>query len=243
MSTLSKITDGDVNRTGMKTSDLADAMRQVPEMTRPATPEGGLEKIRTAYLKETSGLGTVPHPASAKGTLKTAMEAIKGNKALILIDKTAERLAFERTGVRLYEALLGKLDALGGFDGGPSREEMQTIRDEELSHARMLATTLEELGGDPTALTPSADLVAVEGEGLGKAVSDPRTTLGQGLHALLIAELADGAGWTELRGLAQGMGHSELAERFAGAEKEEERHLEWVHGWVEAYTKGQAELF
>ena len=36
------------------------------------------------------------------------------------MDKIGERLAFERTGTRLYEALVSKHEAFGSFPGGPS---------------------------------------------------------------------------------------------------------------------------
>jgi hypothetical protein len=48
----------------------------------------------------------VPPPTSMKGMAKSALQALKGEKATVLIDKLAERLAFERTGTRLYETLI-----------------------------------------------------------------------------------------------------------------------------------------
>ena len=101
-----------------------------------------------------------------------------------------------------YEALIAKHDAYRDYDGGPQRRELVKIRDEEHAHARMLDGLIAELGGDPTALTPSADLVAVESLGIQKAIADVRTTLDQALHAILVAELADNAGWDMLCDLA-----------------------------------------
>src|SRR6056297_1038600 len=151
-----RMTEGTrINRTGMSTSKHAEAMGQIPQMTQPSQNGNALKQAHAAYLKETHSIGTVPPPSSGTGMAKAALEAIKGNRAIALVDKTAERLAFERTGVRLYEQLLDKLDESPSFEGGPSREAVQTIHDEELEHARMLAQTLEELGADPTALTPS----------------------------------------------------------------------------------------
>jgi rubrerythrin len=239
-----KMTEGTrINHTGLATAKHAEAMRQVPKMT-PAPHDGrqALENEHAHYLKEAHTIGTVPPPSSATGMAQAAVEALKGNKAIALVDKTAERLAFERTGVRLYEGLLEKMAQAEPFAGGPSREAVETIRDQELEHARMLATTLEELGADPTAITPSADLVALEGQGLGQVVGDPRTNVGQCLHALVVAELADNDGWMLLRSLAEEMGQDELANRFARAEEEEEDHLAQVRSWLGAHTRREAEL-
>jgi rubrerythrin len=238
-----KMSEGtSINRTGMSTSSHASAMNQVPKMTEPTATNGAFKQAHAVYLEETHALGTVPPPTTAKGAGKAALQAIKGNKAIALVDKTAERLAFERTGVRLYEALLTKMDASSAFSGGPSIEDVQTIRDEELEHARMLKDALEQLGADPTAMTPSADLVAMEGMGLGAVLGDPRTTVGQCLHALIVAELADNEGWTMLRDLAEEMGQKDLAGRFRQAEQDEERHLEQVRSWLTAHTRSEAQI-
>jgi rubrerythrin len=231
-----------INRTGMSASSHATEMNQVPEMTAPTPRNGAFKQAHAVYLKESHALGTVPPPTTMKGAGKAALQAIKGNKAIALVDKICERLAFERTGVRLYEALLTKMEASSAFDGGPSLEEVQTIRDEELQHARMLKGALEQLGADPTAMTPSADLVAMEGMGLGAVLGDPRTTVGQCLHALIVAELADNEGWTMLRDLAEQMSQQDLADRFRQAEQEEARHLEQVRSWLVAHTHSEAQI-
>jgi rubrerythrin len=231
-----------INRTGMSASSHAKDMSQVPDMTQASASNGGLKQAHADYLKDSHALGTVPPPTTAKGAGKAALQALKGNKAIALVDKVAERLAFERTGVRLYDAMLDKMDASSAFDGGPSLEDVRTIRDEELQHARMLKEAMEQLGADPTAITPSADLVAVEGMGLGAVLGDPRTTVGQALHALIVAELADNESWTMLRDLAEEMGQKELAGRFQVAEEQEARHLEQVRSWLVAHTRSEAQL-
>lgn len=232
-----------MNRTGMSTSEHAEEMLQVPQLTRPSHGNGELKMEHAIYLKQTHKLGTVPPPNTAKGMLKAAGQALKGNSALALVDKTAERLAFERTGVRLYDAMIHKLDAAASsFAGGPTKADVQAIRDEELQHALMLRAALEQLGADPTALTPSADLVAMESSGLGTVLADPRTSVGQCLHALMVAELADNEGWTLLRTLAEEMGHADLASRFAAAEDDEERHLALVRSWLAAHAQAEATI-
>jgi rubrerythrin len=243
MEKATKTTEGTrINRTGMSASSHAEEMHQVPGMTHPSAAGGKLKQAHVTYLQASHAIGTVPPPATVKGAGKAALQALKGNKAMALVDRISERLAFERTGVRLYDALLDKMDAASAFAGGPRMDAVQTIRDEELQHARMLKEAMEQLGADPTAVTPSADLVAVEGMGLGAVLGDPRTTVGQCLHALIVAELADNEGWTMLRNLAEDMGQSELASRFRSAEEEEARHLEQVRSWLVAHTRSEAQL-
>lgn len=231
-----------INRTGMSVSSHASQMDEVPGMTHPSRSNDGLKQAHAAYSQDSHPLGTVPPPTTAKGAGKAALQAIKGSKAIALVDKVSERLAFERTGVRLYDALLDKMDVGEAFDGGPSIDAVRQIRDEELQHALMLKATLEQLGADPTALTPSADLVAMEGQGLGAVLGDPRTTVGQGLHALLVAELADHEGWAMLVKLAEDLGQKDMAKRFRDAEQQEQRHLDDVRSWLLAYTQDEAQL-
>ena len=69
----------------------------------------------------------------------------------------------------------------------------------------MLQAAIEQLGGDPTAVTPSANLQATAAHGIQKVVVDPRTTLLQ-LEAALVAELTDNACWEALIELAQEAG-------------------------------------
>jgi rubrerythrin len=156
----------------------------------------------------------------------------------LYLDKLGERLAFERTGVRVYESLLAKLDVEGNFDGGPERAELERFREQELAHLRSLCECVLSVGGDPTALTPSADLAAVMTAGVCSVVTDPRTTLIDCLHALLFLELADNDAWEMLVEIAHAAGEPEVAERFADHCDEEEEHLEAVRRWLVAAQLG-----
>lgn len=125
-----------------------------------------------------------------------------GHRLQVLMDKLAERAAFERSGMRLYDALLAKhreeieLQAPGirGSDG-VSLDTLLEFRQQEAEHYLLVADAISRLGGDPTAQTPCADVVGMMAMGLMQTVSDPRTTLTQGLGALLTAELTDVANW------------------------------------------------
>jgi rubrerythrin len=236
-------TDIGMNRTGIAASPRES--QQLIEEARRAVPRGSfdmrpIEAVRRLYNEEAEPVGTVPPPATVKGAVKTVAKALTGEKATVLIDQMAGRFAFERTGTRLYEALITKLDAASVHPGGPTRSDLEEIRDQELAHAALLAQALRRVGADPTSMTPDADINAVASEGVLKVITDARTTLTQALQAIVIAELADTDCWSMLATLAEKMGQDELAGDFREALSEEEIHLERVRGWLQSSLEGQA---
>ncbi len=230
------------NQTGTASSEgRCEAMTSGMERFAPTSHGAGSAAgtVRVAYAKEGSadgqrGVGSVPPPAELKGIAKTALKAARGDKPTLLMDKLGERLAFERTGTRLYEALVSKHEAYGSYDGGPSRRDILDIMNEEHEHFLLLEQTIEEMSGDPTAVTPSADVAATAAEGVMRVVTDPRTTLVQSLEAILIAELTDNDSWASLIELARDGGESEVAQRFEAARRTEEEHLYKVRSWLQA---------
>ena len=237
--------DVGLNRTGIQTSPLAskEAIQGAQEgLPSSEGDEQGIIQTRQVYAEESSGMGSVPVPATFKGILSTAKEFFKGTKPTVFIDKLGERLGFERTGVRLYEAALGKYDLHGTWDGGPSREQLEKIMNDELSHFVLVREAIEKLGADPTALTPSANLVSVASKGVPEVLVDPRTNLVQCLEALMMAELTDNAGWELLVELAQSLGQLELAEQFEQALMAEAEHLQLVRNWLSAAVLGEARV-
>ena len=233
-----EVTSLGMNRTGIGTSpvDSAALVRAAEEACASAALDGGvsLASVRAAYESEAEPLGTVPIPTTLKGAVKAAVALVKGRGTTAFIDKLGERLAFERTGTRLYEALLTKLDASPSWEGGPTWTELVRFRDEEAAHFALLRRSMEELGADPTAQTPSADVVGVASMGLLQVVTDPRTTLAQSLTALLTAELTDNDGWEMLVDVAEAMKQDEMAERFLRAQEQEDIHLSTVREWLKA---------
>jgi rubrerythrin len=239
-----KPTDIGSNRTGIKTSPI-DGRRTVEgaEEDTTAAPAAGATIIQTErvlWSRDVDPVGTVPPPATVTGVAKTTVQMARGHRPNVLIDKLGERIAFERTGVRLYEALLAKLAAADVHQGGPTRDELERIRDDELRHFALVKDAMESLGGDPTAMTPCADIVMVASGGLIQVVTDPRTTLAQALDAALVAELTDNDGWAMLIDLADGLGQDEMVASFREALIEEEDHLVRVRGWLTASLRGQA---
>lgn len=98
----------------------------------------------------------------------------------------------------------------------------------------MLQSVIAQLGGDPIAVTPSADLHATAAKGITQVIVDPRTTLLQSLEAILIAELADHACWEALIALVQDAGEDECVAQFKQACTTEQEHLAKVRTWLAA---------
>ncbi|HVV50955.1 MAG TPA: ferritin-like domain-containing protein [Polyangia bacterium] len=245
MSDPTKPTESGMNRTGVATSPI-DGPATV-EGAKAGTPSpvlepSGLVAARVSCAEQAAPLGTMPIPTSFKSLAEAAAQMLRGKKPMVFLDLLGERLAFERTGVRLYEGLLVKLEAADPHPGGPSREDLERIRDEELEHFALLKETMTALGADPTAVTPSADVIAVASSGLCHVIGDPRTTLTETLKAILTAELADNDGWLTLADLADRLGHTETSNAFRRALAEEEDHLARVRSWLAAAVEGEAGL-
>jgi rubrerythrin len=202
-----------------------------------ATSQGSaydVPRVRVAYAREAEPVGTVPLPPTLTGKIKTAVQTVAGDHPVLFMDKLGERLAFERSGTRFYETLASKYDAYDSFSGGPTREDLEHIQQEEFRHFTLLHAVIEQLGGDPTTVTPSADLQATAAKGIMQVITDPRTTLLQSLEAILVAELTDNACWEALTELAEGAGQDGLARQFREARATEEEHLLKVRAWVAA---------
>jgi len=204
------------------TKSLLEAVEQFPP-TVPGDSKGiMLERVKRA--EEADRIGSVPVPGSAKGMLKSTFDMAMGKSPELLVDKLGERLAFERSGVRLYDAMIAKAKALGTAESDLI-QVLQHIRDEEFEHMNMVAEAIETLGADPTAQTPCADVAAVKSMGVMQVLTDPRTNLAQGMGALLTIELEDNAAWELLIELAEAGGHPNIAKGFKKAKDQEDDHL------------------
>lgn len=239
-----KPTDIGTNRTGVATSPI-DSPKLVEAAMRAGTSSGlldghGLEIERVLWARDAEPVGTVPPPLTIKGIAKAIVEKLEGHQPTVFVDKLGERLAFERTGTRLYDAVLAKFEAASVHVGGPTRIELERIREDEHRHMLIVRDALNYVGADPTAMTPSADIVGVAGVGWVQVLNDPRTTLSQCLQVILMAELADVDGWGLLIDLADGLGFEELSRQFRIALAEEDQHLIMVRSWVSSSLLGQS---
>jgi rubrerythrin len=235
------------NRTGaaVNPKGIASMLEAVSELS-PPTPISTLQLDieRQRYISEADSIGSISPPKSAPKAKVIKLKGATGGAAMgTLLDKVGERIAFERTGTRLYGAVITKYLALanGGAtplppsaQGEAAIDTLVRIRSQELQHFQMLSRCMEDLGGDATAQTPCADVTATASMGLLQVVTDPRTTLAQSLNALLTAELTDNAGWELLSELAELAGQKKLVDPFTEALAVEEEHLEIVRGWLRA---------
>jgi rubrerythrin len=235
------------NRTGVQMSPIQIRKMLTGMDSKLAQPtsagdEGAMGELRGEYIADAEPVGSVPPPGTMKGMLQSGAQMLTGDRPQAFLDKLGERLAFERTGTRLYDALLVKCSADSSLPGPIDVGVLQRFRNEEAKHFKLLGECIERLGGDPTAQTPCADVAGVESMGLMQVLTDPKTTIAQSLHAVLIGELADNVGWQELVLLAGKIGEKEMAGLFARAGQEEDVHLETIRKWHEQMTLAQSDL-
>jgi rubrerythrin len=252
------------NRTGAAGNPKGiDLMLEAVAKLSPPMPINTLrmDVERQRYITEAESIGSLAPPITPatkpKANAKRAARDPEPGMQ-ILLDKLGERIAFERTGTRLYSALITKYlalknsgNALSGLqqvsgnttasesnstNADPTLQTLLRIRAEESQHFRMLCEVVTQLGGDPTVQTPCADVTAAASMGLMQVLTDPRTTIAQCLNTLLTAELTDNAGWELLSELADSADQPQLLEPFAEALKAEQQHLSIVHDWLRALT-------
>ncbi|MEX1031726.1 MAG: ferritin-like domain-containing protein [Cellvibrionaceae bacterium] len=233
------------NRTGIDASPIhSKKMQSGVQDYAPSSGDGNqIEAIRREQLERAERLGSVPLPGTAKGMLKTMLKKFTGHQPATFVNKLGERLAYERTGVRIYEALILKCQVANSQ--GETRfdlplDQLVTFCAEEGKHFRLLIDCMEQLGVDPTAQTPDADVSGVASSGMLKVITDPRTTISQCLETMLAVELTDNAAWELLIQLAQDLGQGEMASKFEEALAEEQIHLDEIRAWYEQSVRAQA---
>lgn len=218
-------------------ADEKERAGKVDELDYP-----GIVAIDTQYIRESDPVGSVPMPGTLKGALKSGMKKAGGHNPEVFLNKLGERLAYERSGVRLYEAVITKCEAAD--DTHPAApvtvDELRHIRDEEAEHFMLLKEAMQTLGADPTAQTPDADVSGVAAMGIQQVLNDPRTSMSQCLEVLLTVELADNAAWELLIMLAEELGLEDMAEQFQEALTQEEEHVQRVRSWYEQMIMSQS---
>lgn len=228
-----------LNRTGTDVSPIdSKSMQEFADKSPVTQPSGGETYIdmRAEYIKEGEHLGSVPLPASLKGAAKASLDRLKGVRIEVLIDKLGERVAFERTGTRLYEQLIEKCRNDPASLEVVSLEVLNQFRDEEAEHFQLVDRAMRAIGADPTAETPCANASGVSASGILKVISDPRSSVAQSLEALLSAEATDNAGWELLTELCEEMGMNEYVHEFERALEQESRHLAQIQEYLRQLT-------
>lgn len=168
------------------------------------------------------------------------------------LDKLRERMSFEKTGAKLYEALLKKYHAIEAeskkrkglqfeVDDLPPLFQLEKFHHEEKNHYEMTRKILSSIGGNPDT-KPNDDVCSMVESAWVQMIEDPRTSFVQSLDIILQAELVDNAGWEILIELAETLNMEDAIEKFEHALEEENTHLAYVRAWVsQLYLNGRVE--
>lgn len=215
--------------------EMTEAMSRGYEEFPPHAEDRSIDAftMRKSYIENKEPLGTVPIPATLKGAFNTGVQAIQGNSPSVLIDKLGQRLAFERSGVRLYDALITKCKSA---EPVLDIDLLEQFRKDEAEHFALIKNCIVSIGGDPTAQTPGADSSGVAAMGIMQVLNDPRSSIPQCVDAILIAELADSAAWELLIELATEAGLTDYVEKFQQAQLTEDYHLQTIKDWLQRLT-------
>jgi hypothetical protein len=203
-----------MNRTGVDMSPIDIKEMLAFTNVSPASSggdESSMAAMRREYIGEAEVLGSIPPPGTLKGMASTAMQKLTGKNPEAFIDKLGCRMAFERTGVRLYDALIAKCSSSPQGNTVVPIDTLWTFRNQELQHFKLV----EE----------------VASMGLIQVLTDPRTSIAQCMEAILIAELADNDAWQMLILFAEKMGMDDMARDFGVALSEEDNHLMHIRQW------------
>jgi bacterioferritin (cytochrome b1) len=164
------------------------------------------------------------------------MRKLAAKNVARVIDLLNERLAFERTAVRLYDRIVIRMRLSDDPEIERMIDRVQTHRDEEKEHEEWLEEQIRALRGDDHLPTERSVLVLAESQGIERVIHrDPR--LAHDFHALLSAELSDTAGWELLVRLAGEFGDSIAKKEFSKRMREEKEHVLFVRKVVEQLTK------
>ncbi len=189
--------------------------------------------MRKNYIENAEELGSVPLPSTFRGAVSTGMQAVRGNSPSVLIDKLGERMAFERSGVRLYDALITKCQSA---EPALDTAVLEQFRNDEAEHFALVRDCIKTIGGDPTAQTPCADSAGMAAMGLMQVMNDPRSSIPQCVEVILMAELTDLAGWELLIELVDEANLNEYIGRFQKAKLTEDDHMRTIKKWLERMT-------
>ena len=225
-----------MNRSGVMTApELSRELIQGAQAGKPtsAGDAGALTEALTAYANAQGQFGSLPSVQATSGA-----DAAKVSATALLLDLLGDRLAFERGGTRLYEALIRKAQ-LSGVKADIMKD-LQHIYSEELEHFILLQGIITQMGGDATVQTPAADVSGVIAHGVMQVVADPRTSFVQSLQAILSAELTDNDGWQMLTEFFIAQGYKEFAQQCTKALEEEQEHLLKVRTWIKALLAADA---
>jgi bacterioferritin (cytochrome b1) len=148
-------------------------------------------------------------------------------------DLLCERLAFERSGIRLYDRIIAAMQASSDPELHSLQSTMEEHRAEEKEHEEWLEAQVRALGGDAGAACDGARLAAREAAGLEEIAANDANDLPHLIHALLAAESVDNSGWELLVELAEDVNDREARREFTRRLHHEREHLAFVRHLME----------
>jgi rubrerythrin len=157
----------------------------------------------------------------------------------VLLNKLSERVTFERTGTKLYEALVKKYQEAKDKKSLPELIKLERFYHQEAKHSDIVNDVMTQVGGEMPAITPPYDLSASLSMGWLELINDPRSTFLQALEIVLQAELLNHAGWELLIELAERKEMPKIATQFQECLDEKDVHIEAVKQWVQDLTLNQ----
>lgn len=165
------------------------------------------------------------------------MQRLSQHNKTKLLDLLGARCTFERAGVKLYDAIITKIERTQDARFMPIVGALREHRAEEKEHEEWLEAQIRSLGGDPHATTEMSQLIQTESLGLEKVILDGDPNIGHLFHALLAAELVDNSGWELLIELAVEADDDEARRAFKKCLHEEREHLILMRRAVEDVAK------
>jgi hypothetical protein len=167
-------------------------------------------------------------PALAKGRTRRS-PTLRIRRPTVLLGLLEARLGHERLIGAVFAALLDKHGGDEPVVGGPTRGDLERMRDDELRRIELLQRAIVELGGErraqPRPTSPRFN------SKVGAIIADPRGNLGQALDALAAVELASSDAWMILADLTAEVGRHEIAASFTRAMADTDRQLLAIRGW------------
>ena len=149
----------------------------------------------------------------------------------VLRDKLSEFLAVERGGLKLYDRALQIVS-----DAEVSRK-FRDFREQTRNHESILLRVIDELGMDPTYVSPGAKLATDKATSLLNTMNSPDGLAPKAIEInaienIVLAETKDHADWEMLGKIARQTNDSRLSDVLKPAvsevEPQEDEHLNWT---------------
>jgi bacterioferritin (cytochrome b1) len=156
------------------------------------------------------------------------MEKLAAKNTSRVLDLLSGRLAFERTGVKLYDTVIDKIERNPDARYHRLLDYLRHIRQEEKQHEEWLEAQIRSIGGTAHETTAMSQLESEESQGVINVIVDGHEEVTHLLHALLAAELSDNAGWDLLVKLADDAGDRASKLEFQRRLMDEVKHLAFI---------------